>query len=742
MSVTFVSAFIDLDESRPVDKSLSRYFQLFNTLAATGIRFHLFMSHKYRGQLTLPNGIIEYIDLDELDFYKTAPTGLPVHRNMLHDTRKFLILMNAKIEFVRRAIESRMHKSNHYAWIDFGICHMLRTPQITIPHIQDIYTTYFPETCMFFPGCWEQSASVFTHVNWRFCGSFFLGDAKSLLDFYELYVREYPKLPNLVWEVNTWAHLETLGWKPDWYKADHDDSILNIPHVSTTVRVPSKTHLYWAGGYSSCYPGSAIEQFIFECIRRHPTKASAIFTQSDGLIGQEEYDKLTEMPGKNDHANTPAGKEFDKLINSNCLGTRSILCMLCTRKFHRDNILLTPLDDDTFNRGLTEVLSTFPQIPWESKLPIAYWRGGSSGCEKPTLRHRVVDKLFGRGNTDVKFTPGGWPENDAVIPREYFVSNRTDLAEHFKYKYIFIIDGNCIASAHQWVFGSGSVPIMITHPDNDYWFKKFLKPMVHYVPIAYDLSDLDEKLEWLAQHDEEAKHIAGNAVAFSKAYFSSEFQKAYVYNEISRILGAAKDMVDTQMEIKSRIPSDINEHIYTLYKYADTCSKIVECGVLNPCSAYAFASAIKHKPDHSLTLIDPFVSREMDGFLEICKLNNVNAQFFNASDLEVQPVECDLIFIDSWHVYAQLKRELALWHPYVKKYILLHDTTVDEWYGESIRGNADAEEQSRRTGFPVREIQKGLWPAITEFLREHKEWKIVDRLTNNNGLTVLLRTSQ
>jgi len=44
-----------------------------------------------------------------------------------------------------------------------------------------------------------------------------------------------------------------------------------------------------------------------------------------------------------------------------------------------------------------------------------------------------------------------------------------------------------------------------------------------------------------------------------------------------------------------------------------------------------------------------------------------------------------LVFIDTWHVYGQLKRELAKYAPLTKKYILMHDTTVDEWVGESVR---------------------------------------------------------
>ena len=61
MTTTFVSAFISLDESRPVDKSVDRYFDLFNQLQSTGIRIHLFLSPNYRGRVTLTNGIIEYI---------------------------------------------------------------------------------------------------------------------------------------------------------------------------------------------------------------------------------------------------------------------------------------------------------------------------------------------------------------------------------------------------------------------------------------------------------------------------------------------------------------------------------------------------------------------------------------------------------------------------------------------------------------------------------------------------------
>jgi hypothetical protein len=67
----------------------------------------------------------------------------------------------------------------------------------------------------------------------------------------------------------------------------------------------------------------------------------------------------------------------------------------------------------------------------------------------------------------------------------------------------------------------------------------------------------------------------------------------------------------------------------------------------------------------------------------------------------------------------------------------MHDTSIDEWDGETIRNNWNAQKQSYKTGIPVDEINKGLRPAIDEFLNNNKEWILKERHINNNGLTIL-----
>jgi hypothetical protein len=154
-------------------------------------------------------------------------------------------------------------------------------------------------------------------------------------------------------------------------------------------------------------------------------------------------------------------------------------------------------------------------------------------------------------------------------------------------------------------------------------------------------------------------------------------------------------------------------------------------------ASYAFAKGLKNNTDSKIVII----RHEGEDFIlkSSCADANINVTFHQASSLDCPLEQTDLLFIDTWHVYGMLKRELERWNTYVGKYIIMHDTTVDEWAGETIRLKWNPKEQSEKTGIPIHEITKGLWPAIREFLASHPEWRMRERYTNNNGLTILER---
>ena len=200
-------------------------------------------------------------------------------------------------------------------------------------------------------------------------------------------------------------------------------------------------------------------------------------------------------------------------------------------------------------------------------------------------------------------------------------------------------------------------------------------------------------------------------------------------------------VIKRKYKVECIVPSDINEHLPTLYKYASECSHVTECGGINSFPAYALAAGLvgKEGKDVKLVQIHNKVVDDRDKFAADCANEGLTRIYYQENSLTAPIEDTDLLFIDTWHVYGQLKRELNRWHSHVGKYIIMHDTTVDEWLGETVRVGWNSAAQSQQTGIPENEIRMGLWPAIGEFLEKHSEWKIHERFTNNHGLTILKR---
>jgi beta-1,4-mannosyl-glycoprotein beta-1,4-N-acetylglucosaminyltransferase len=181
---------------------------------------------------------------------------------------------------------------------------------------------------------------------------------------------------------------------------------------------------------------------------------------------------------------------------------------------------------------------------------------------------------------------------------------------------------------------------------------------------------------------------------------------------------------------------DINEHLPTLYRYALECDSVFETGIRGVVSSYAFALGLmgNKKKRYLLNDISPCNIQEL---YNNCK-SFINIDYIWCNNLHIDFNEkFDLTFIDTWHVYGQMKRELEKVKNITNKYIIMHDTTVDEWLGENIRLGIDATENAKHSGIPIEEIYKGIWPAISEFLFYNKDWILHERYTNNNGLTIL-----
>jgi hypothetical protein len=178
-------------------------------------------------------------------------------------------------------------------------------------------------------------------------------------------------------------------------------------------------------------------------------------------------------------------------------------------------------------------------------------------------------------------------------------------------------------------------------------------------------------------------------------------------------------------------PSDINEHIPTLVEYASECEHITEMGVRAITSTWAFLGAAPKKLV-SYDMENPsHYGADINVVYEVAKQYGLDYEFIQADVLTIDIEETDLLFLDTWHAYDQLKAELVKHNSKARKYIIMHDTTSYEFRDEPLT--------SENTFKGEKSSGKGLWPAITEFLEENNNWELHKRFTNNNGVTILKR---
>jgi hypothetical protein len=165
---------------------------------------------------------------------------------------------------------------------------------------------------------------------------------------------------------------------------------------------------------------------------------------------------------------------------------------------------------------------------------------------------------------------------------------------------------------------------------------------------------------------------------------------------------------------KCRTKSDINEHLPVLREYGDKVNHITEMGVRGIVSTYALlASRPKKMISYDIIYVDTSHIHSLAPATEYRFIVGDTRQ------ISIEPTE--LLFIDTLHNYDQLKTELTLHAPKTSKFIVLHDTETFGVHGET--------------------EQIGLLKAIDEFLEINTVWVNDLRLKNNNGLTILKKST-
>lgn len=197
-------------------------------------------------------------------------------------------------------------------------------------------------------------------------------------------------------------------------------------------------------------------------------------------------------------------------------------------------------------------------------------------------------------------------------------------------------------------------------------------------------------------------------------YFNYKFRR----NDIS---------LDYEYDLVCRLPTDINEHLPILRKYAEECNHITELGTRYGNSTVAFMAACKNS-DKKFIAYDPQWNEKIDYLKLIASENDINFEMkirlpYNDDKTESIIEETDLLFIDTNHHCEECNLEMRLHSDRARRYIIFHDTSTFWEKGQGFDNGGC-----------------GLKECIEPFLANPEcKWIMKERFYNNNGLMILER---
>ncbi|SKB97101.1 Glycosyl transferase family 90 [Soonwooa buanensis] len=98
---------------------------------------------------------------------------------------------------------------------------------------------------------------------------------------------------------------------------------------------------------------------------------------------------------------------------------------------------------------------------------------------------------------------------------------KISIDEHLKNKFVLSLEGNDVATNLKWIMCSNSLAVTPKLKMETWYMEGTLIPNEHYVQIADNYSDLEERLQYYIDHPNEAKLIIENAKEF-RAKFSNQ----------------------------------------------------------------------------------------------------------------------------------------------------------------------------------------------------------------------------
>lgn len=147
-------------------------------------------------------------------------------------------------------------------------------------------------------------------------------------------------------------------------------------------------------------------------------------------------------------------------------------------------------------------------------------------------------------------------------------------------------------------------------------------------------------------------------------------------------------------------------YIYVLRRLSEGVEHITELGTGHFCSTRGFMASKPKK----MVGIDIKKQIQADSIIQLAKNNGIDYEFIEADSISLSIEETDILLVDSKHTYAHALKEMNKHSSKTKKYIIIHDTLMEE-----------------------------ILKAINDFLKQNNLWEMYEAHLYTTHLHVLKR---
>jgi hypothetical protein len=189
-----------------------------------------------------------------------------------------------------------------------------------------------------------------------------------------------------------------------------------------------------------------------------------------------------------------------------------------------------------FEPAKSEILEGSQLYPWHLKAPILFFRGADSGVldlfkwkDYPRAKLVALSLLFPH-IIDARFAISLHHQSMLeMATREGYLGNYISLRDHPYYKYLMDIDGNCAATPRFPLLMCSNSVIFKNMTHSVLWFYRAVEPYTHFIPVAEDLSNLLDQLDWAKKNDQACIKISKNANRLAQQIFRQEMAYTYLH---------------------------------------------------------------------------------------------------------------------------------------------------------------------------------------------------------------------